>query len=208
MTEENVEVLKIEVPLAWRRVLLVNGQPFPWHRRPTPYARDRELIEYPQVYKWILRAGDTEITYIGEASEFNRRLAQYRNPNSDSTEQRVRQAMDECEQCGGTVELWFLEITTGSFQLNGKVIDRHSIGDKSVRLILENLAILEEKRKKATLLNVVEDNAYDAKIAAIVDDLVRKHGRDAALDMIRELAGGPGLGTTDGLPTMGTRETT
>lgn len=187
MTAENAERPKIEIPLVWRRVLLVNGQPFPWHQRPAPYARDRELLEHPQVYKWILRAGDTERIYVGEASAFNRRLAQYRNPDKDTTEQRIKQAMDECEQFGGTVELWFLEITTGSFQLNGRIIDRHSMGDKSVRLVMENLAILEEKQKKTILLNVIEDNAYDVKLAAIVGDLVSKRGRDAALDMIRGL---------------------
>ena len=52
---------------------------------------------------------------------------------------------------------------------------------------MENLAILEERQKKTTLLNIIEENAYDAKIAAIVGDLVRKHGRDAAFDMIRGL---------------------
>jgi len=187
MTAENSEVRKIEIPLVWRPVLLTDGRPFPWHRTPAPYARDREQLENPHVYKWVLHNGNLEKAYIGEASAFDRRLGKYRNPDSDTTEKRIRQAMDECEQCGGTVELWFLEITTGSFQLNGKLVNRHSIGDKSVRLILENLAILEEKQKKTTLLNVIEDNAYDAKIAAIVGDLVTKHGRDAAFEMIRRL---------------------
>jgi hypothetical protein len=187
MTTENAEVLRVEVPLVWHRVLLAAGQSFPWHRCPAPYARDREPLERPQVYKWVLRDANRERAYIGEAGAFDRRLGQYRSPDNDTTEQRVRQAMDECEQCGGTVELWFLEITTGSFLLNGRLIDRHSIGDKNVRLILENLAILEEKQNKTTLLNVIEENAYDAKIASIVGDLVRKYGRDTAFNMIRGL---------------------
>jgi hypothetical protein len=187
MTAENSEVRKIEIPLVWRPVLLTDGRPFPWHRSPAPYARDREQLEHPHVYKWVLHEGNLDKAYIGEASAFDRRLGKYRNPDSDTTEQRIRQAMDECEQRGGTVELWFLEITTGSVQLNGKLVNRHSIGDKSIRLILENLAILEEREKKTALLNVIEENAYDAKIAAIVGDLVRKHGRDAAFDMIRRL---------------------
>jgi hypothetical protein len=113
MTTENSEIRRIEIPLVWRPVLLTDGRPFPWHRSPARYARDREQLEHPHVYKWVLHDGTLEKAYIGEASAFDRRLGKYRNPDSDKTEQRVRPAMDEREQRGGTVELWFLEITTG-----------------------------------------------------------------------------------------------
>jgi len=189
MTTENGEVRNVEIPLDWQQVLLADGKPFPWHQSPAPYPRDREPLEHPQVYKWVLRDANGKTVYIGEASAFDQRLGKYRNPDSDTTEQRVRQAMDECEQRGGTIELWFLEIAADSFHLNGSLINKYSIGDKNVRLILENLAILEERRNKTTILNVIEDNAYDRKLAALADELVRKHGMDAAIGMIRGLLG-------------------
>jgi|GEM_PF-6574647 len=188
MTTENVEVRKIDIHLVWRQVLLANGKPFPWHQRAARYAHDREMLDGPQVYRWILRDanGAEECSYIGETEAFQNRLSKYRRPNAVrlNTEKRVREEIDKCERRGGTIELWFLDLDAGSFSLNGHAINKYSLGESDVRRMLESIATFTERQSGRKLLNAIEDNAVNRKLLALLGQITQKQGVEAAMKIL------------------------
>lgn len=146
---------KIEIPFHWTQVLDNKGAYFPWHRK-VP-KKLRKHIAGPRVYRWVLRKGD-EISsvYIGQSEQFETRLGEYRNPNRYDSD--VQAAMRECEESGGRVELHFLDLGTGRFRINGKLISHASFSNHDVRIMIESIAIVTARVEGVKLLNHVRDN--------------------------------------------------
>lgn len=144
----------IKIPFHWKQVLEKEGY-FPWHR--VVPKKPAKHIRGPQVYRWVLRKGD-EISsvYIGQSEQFEKRLGDYRRPNHyDSA---LQAAMRECEEGGGRVELDFLDLGSGSFRINGKLISHASLSNHDVRMMMESIAIMTAGVEGITLLNHVRDN--------------------------------------------------
>jgi hypothetical protein len=142
------------ISLNWIPVL-VDGVKYPWHRKPQKYARNRELINGPRIYRWVLRSkvGDIESVYIGQSEKFEKRLTRYRRLRESGTEVYVNNAFSDCEEHGGTVELQFLEVA--EFEINGTLVDTsaRSLGNHVVRQLLETTAILTAQSEPPNLLN-------------------------------------------------------
>jgi hypothetical protein len=190
MTEDVEEKRKIDIPLQWREIRLSGNIYFPWHRQAAKYPRDRDQLNGPQVYKWILKDenGQEERSYIGESEAFQNRLASYRSPKISpaKTEKVVRDAIEECEKRGGSVELWLLDIDAGCFYLNGMLVNRYSLGDRDVRIMLESIATIEARQRDAKLINRLGDNAYKRGILGLLQEISRKKGIEFASTLLTD----------------------
>ncbi|HEX4030595.1 MAG TPA: hypothetical protein VHX20_09540 [Terracidiphilus sp.] len=157
-------MLDLEISLHWWPVLTPDGNRFPWHREPARAARDREQLEGPRVYRWILRSKDNIAEpryYIGETSAFHRRLAKYRSGklNRKGIENYVPQKMRECEALDGEVQLEFLNLDAEPLRINGRLLANSSLFDRSVRLMMESIAVYVSKTQNLFLLNSLGENA-------------------------------------------------
>lgn len=153
--------------LRWRQALLLDGKPFPWHRRTPPSAKSRDVIVGPQVYRWTMRnrLGGVLRSYIGEAEKFENRLCAYRNG-----ETKIRTQMNECEKDGGTVELHFLDLGSCAIRINGKPITNRSLADHDMRLMMEKLAIVIAHVEGVKLLNVDRGNVCTNDLRTIIQE--------------------------------------
>jgi hypothetical protein len=167
---ENVpNIPGIEIPFNWAQVL-ERGTYFPWHRKKVPKNLPKYNIAGPRVYRWVLRRGE-EISsvYIGQSEKFEKRLRDYRRPNPYDCD--VQAAMRECEAGGGRVELQFLDLGTGSFRINGKLISHASLSNHDVRMMMESTAIVTARVEGVKLLNHVRDNA----LVKVMVDLFKQY---------------------------------
>jgi hypothetical protein len=153
-------------------------------------APDRERLEGAHVYQWVFRGADghLEQCYIGQSGNFEGRLPDYRSeiPAKNSTEAFVQEEMRQCEKRGGTVDLEFLELET-PLCINGKLINKYSLGDREVRLMMENIAIVTAKANGVKLLNRLGDNTYDVKIETLMGRIVEQKGYPEALRLLGSL---------------------
>jgi hypothetical protein len=171
-----------KIPLNWQSVL-VNGQIYPWHRKPQRVAKYRELIEGPRIYRWVFKNQNDEIqaVYIGESEKFQNRLSGYRTPtkiNQQDTDVIVHNTFDDCEKQGGIVELQFLEIA--AFEINGQLIDSStkSLGNHEMRIILESIAIVTAKLEKPKLLNRLSKNVHEKDLERLLRSLPPKRKQE------------------------------
>lgn len=173
--DENVNPKSVLIPLEWKAVVLANGTRFDWHKAEARDARDREQLSGARVYRWALRGPDGSIKdlYIGQSGKFEKRLSSYRSKKlaKGSTEALVRDAMGECERQRGTVDLEFLHIET-PFIINGKRIDKHSMGLPEVRIMIEHIAIVTAKAERIHVINQLRANANLVAILKLVKKIV------------------------------------
>jgi len=170
----------IQIPLSWKAV--PGKEVFAWHRAPLP--SDKRLIGGPKVYSWLMckEHGEVESIYIGESGDFSKRLKSYRlRVQKPNDKDKLVEAMVKCESLGGRVELHFLDLGEGSFNLNGKLIDQLSLADHAVRLMMESIAIFMARATNLKLINDLRENAYLASILKIT-----KGDRAAATKLIQD----------------------
>jgi len=157
------EPWNIDVPLRWKSVL-VKGMHFDWHKHPPRNVRERDLISGPRIYRWLLRttSGEIEFVYIGQSERFQERVSAYRNLDHRRVEsdRAFQSRLKKYEDCGGTVELEFLDLDAESFCINGKAITNASLGDHDIRLMMESIAIVDARVRKLSILNQLHDNVH------------------------------------------------
>ena len=154
-------ILAIDIPLEWTSVT-VKGENFPRHQGKIRSRRAKDKIKGPQIYRWVLRkrSGEISAVYIGQTEDFEIRLRAYREGKSGCDGSVVQSAMKECDEDGGSVELQFLDLVKGAFRMNGTPINRASLGEPDVRLMMESIAIVAARADGVRLLNQVRENAY------------------------------------------------
>jgi hypothetical protein len=187
-TNENTPSFVVQ--LHWKAIKLCDGRRFDWHKKRARAARDREQLEGPRVYRWVLRGTDglPEQFYIGQAGNFEQRLPKYRSRKLavDSTEALVQNEIFRCEEHNGTVDLEFLELRT-PFRINGKLINDFSLGEPDVRIMMEHIAIVTARAEGLKLINRLSDNAYYVKIFSLVERIVGQKGKQEAMRSIRNI---------------------
>jgi hypothetical protein len=86
---------------------------FAWAEPTQAVARDRagKLVfplvpDQPGIYRLTFAGADSSIAYVGEATNLQRRMGNYRHPGpTQRTSQRVHSLIDECIAQGGQVHL-------------------------------------------------------------------------------------------------------
>ena len=141
-------VPNIEIPLCWEKPELVKGKHFVWHRENLyniPANEISKLMCGAKVYRWLMRSKSNEMEscYIGQSVDFDQRLNQYRRSfrKPDGKHKLLVEAMRDCENSNGTVNLEFLCVGVDGFQLNEILINRWTLGNQDVRLMMESISI-------------------------------------------------------------------
>jgi hypothetical protein len=185
------QIPEIELRLVWKPVRLAGGVPFDWHLEPARYARDRDQLSGPKVYRWLLKNADggLDSCYIGQSLEFEQRLAEYRSGRFGraGTERLVREEMRRCEERGGTVELEFLDLASGQFSLNGWLINTYELGNLDVRLMMESIATIGARTQNIKVINRLGQNAYEMKIISLVNEIARTQGVTRTMEILESL---------------------
>jgi len=162
-------VTRVEIALSWKPTLFEEKH-FNWHRDPL-YTSHTMRVGGPRVYRWFMRQknGEVESVYIGESGDFYERLLDYRLrvQRQDDRDDLVN-AMRDCENCGGAVELQFLDLDEGSFDLNGKLVNGETLRYHETRLMMESIAIFMAKASNLKVLNELREDAYLTAILKIV----------------------------------------
>ena len=180
--------LHIEIPLLWKAVL-VKQQHFAGHQKPRLNVRERDAIEGPQVYKWVLRdkTHKIEAVYIGETERFETRLGSYRITNAKATAKtkRIRQELKRCEDEGGSVELQFLDFESGQFMLNGILVNRFSRAEHTARRLMESIAVFVAEAEGYRVLNHSRKNVAKKNILKLLSQMnVKGKPLDSVLQML------------------------
>jgi hypothetical protein len=181
---ENVPAL--EIPVCWAPVL-VNGKAFGWHEQKLN-SRAKEQIAGPRVYRWVLRTHSGEVlVYIGQTENFEKRLRSYRRGAGEQIHSRVRTAIEQCKNGGGTVELYFLDLQTGAFRMFGRLIDRSSLNHHEVRIMMEGVAVLKALAGEEKLLNRYRRNAVETMMAQLLKPYPSEMRKDILEEVQRTL---------------------
>ncbi len=184
----DIAALHIEIPLLWKAVL-VKQQHFTGHRKPRLNVRERDAIEGPQVYKWVLRdkTHKIEAVYIGETERFETRLGAYRiaNAKAPTKTKRIRQELKRCEDEGGSVELQFLDLETGQFTLNGTLVNRFLMTEHTARILMESIAVFVAEAEGYRVLNHSRKNVAKKNILKLLNKMnVKGKPLDSVLQML------------------------
>jgi hypothetical protein len=180
------------LPLHWKAVVLCDGSRFDWHKKGARAARDREQLEVACVYRWVFRAANSRpeqfYLYIGQSGKFEERLPSYRstNPAAGSTEELLRREMSRCEEQGGKVDLEFLDLGN-PLRINGKLINKYSLGERDVRVMMENISIVTAKADGIKLINRLGDNTNEVKILNLAKKIVGQKGFPEASRLLKGL---------------------
>ena len=159
----------IEIPLCWEKPELVKGKHFDWHRASLyhiPQNVITELICNAKVYRWLMRSKNNEMEscYIGESVDFYDRLLSYRRSvrKPDGKHKLLVEAMRDCETNDGTVNLEFLCVGVDGFQLNEILINRWTLGNQDVRLMMESISIaaFRAQHPNVKLINQQRKSAF------------------------------------------------
>jgi hypothetical protein len=175
-----------EIPLSWESVL-AKGNRFDWHKEQLPAGPDWDKLYGSKIYKWEFRSQHLPAKlYIGQCQEFQERLAKYRAAKKDgsTTEARFQHETQAYEGQGGTVDLYFLDIGT-SIVINGKPVNKLTLGELAVRLMLESIAIVSAQVAGFELVNQLGNNWYQEQIFELdlVQNFVRRKGREEAMKL-------------------------
>jgi hypothetical protein len=76
--------------------------------------------------------------------------------------------MRSCENCGGIVQLEFLDLDERSLELNGRLLNNEALRHHEARLMVESIAIFTAKASKLKVLNEMREDAYLKAILRIV----------------------------------------
>jgi hypothetical protein len=172
----------VDIPVYWSDVL-VRGNHFRWHDQRLS-ERARQQIAGPRVYRWVLRLGNGEVvSYIGQTEDFERRLRSYRVGSTSNRHSHVRAAIQECASGGGTVGLCFLDLETGGFWMYGRLINRRSLTDHEVRMMMEGVAILKALADGEKLLNRLRRNAVELMMVRHL----RQHPPDVLKSVLEQM---------------------
>ena len=179
-----IDDLHIEIPLSWKAVL-VKEQHFDWHRK-SLYSSDMSLVSGPKVYRWLMHAeGGKDSVYIGESVKFEDRLLQHRlRIKKPAATDKLVNAIVAFERNRGIVELQFLDLGERGFRLNGHHINRWSLGEHEVRLMMENMSIIAARASNLTVINSLRDSAK-SRAEKWIMEYARTHGSAAALKLLQ-----------------------
>lgn len=194
------DAVAVTIPLRWVPVVLSNGKRFNWHRERALADADRRRLDGARVYRWILRDVDGKIerVYIGESGAFEERITQYRSdcPADGTTEATLRAEMNNCEVNHGSVDLEFLSLET-PISINGKMVNNYALGERNVRLMMENIAIVTAKAQGLKLVNRLGENIIETKLLALLQKVIGEEGHERTMEILKARLG-MDFGQSDG----------
>ncbi|MBD8838882.1 hypothetical protein IFU39_13760 [Paenibacillus sp. CFBP 13594] len=125
------------------------------YRFPRPFDKTmNKFYHVPAIYRWKIYKPNTQCTvvYIGETDNLKRRISGYLKPGpSQHTNIRMKALFEQYINDGFIVELDTIQIKT--FIFNGIEFEQGSLDSKNIRVLLENLIILDHKKNNYELLN-------------------------------------------------------
>lgn len=125
------------------------------YRYPQPLdKRMSKAYQNAAVYRWRIYRPNTEskIVYIGEAGNLKRRISGYLKPGSSQrTNYRMKALFEQYVQDGFLIELDLLQIKI--LTVNEIEYHQDSLSSKNIRVLLENLIILDHKNNGYEILN-------------------------------------------------------
>lgn len=166
-----VDAASIVVPLHWLPVRVKESH-FNWHKNLPKTVRERDQISGPKVYRWVLRTqtGEIQAVYIGQSEKFQARVSDYRRGDKAGLDldDTVQARMKRCENCGGTVELQFLDLDAGPFKINGMQVTNSSLADHDIRLMMESIAIVTARAANLPVINRLQENVNVKSLKRLV----------------------------------------
>lgn len=125
------------------------------YRYPHPFdKRMSKVYQNAAVYRWRIFKPNSKskIVYIGETDNLKRRVTGYLKPGpSQHTNIRMKALLEQYIQDGFFVELDLFQIK--HFAFNGLEFQQESLSSKNIRVLLENLIILDHKNNGYEILN-------------------------------------------------------
>lgn len=143
----------INLCFEWNSVL--EGEAAEVYRYPQPFDKKMNRIySTPAIYRWRIYDlnTDAQVVYIGETDNLKRRVAGYLRPGpSQHTNIRMKALFEQYILKGFLVELDLIQIK--HFTFNDILFHQDSLSSKNIRVLLENLIILDHKNNGFEILN-------------------------------------------------------
>ncbi|PJN48804.1 hypothetical protein PAEAM_56660 [Paenibacillus sp. GM1FR] len=125
------------------------------YRFPRPFDKTmNKFYHVPAVYRWKIYKPHTQCTmvYIGETDNLKQRISGYLKPGpSQHTNIRMKALFEQYIKGGFIIELDIFQIK--KFIFGGIEYQQDSLDSKNIRVLLENLIILDHKNNDYELLN-------------------------------------------------------
>jgi hypothetical protein len=125
------------------------------YRFPQPFDKAmNKLYHAPAVYRWKIYKPQApcKLAYIGETDNLKRRITGYLKPGpTQPTNKRLKALFEQYISNGFIIELDTFQINT--FIFNGMKFHQEHLNFLYIRLLLENLIILDHKNNNFELLN-------------------------------------------------------
>ena len=129
-----------------------------WRALGNVFIDDKGRLTFPRmpfaaaIYKFVIRQGQTEKTYIGETDEVSRRFQHYRTPGlTQRTNQRINTAMEACLKGGGEVDVSIIEQASAEWGGTRRELD---LSEKLQRRLVEHAAIVAAQLAHEDVINL------------------------------------------------------
>lgn len=106
----------------------------------------------PGLYRFRVRATDSEERYVGEADDLRRRFQHYRTPGpTQATNLRLNAHLSEALRCGADAAVAI--VVDSAWMQRGKIMERADLSSKAVRRLFESFVLVAENDIRIAGLN-------------------------------------------------------